>query len=93
MSAWSRNLAAVPLAATGVLVAIISAAAEGGGSVNRPPASGSWRERYPPTEFHGGPSIVDIDGSSYYGGYFGDCGVYDVIYDQSGRIVGQQPAC
>jgi hypothetical protein len=93
MPTWSRNVAAVVLVAVSVFAAMVSAIAEGGGSINSLAASGSWREHHPPTEFRGGPGIVNIDGSSYYGGHFGDCGVYDVIYDQSGRIVGQQLAC
>ena len=95
MSARSRHLAAIALVAAIVPCAVTSVFAAGGGSAHGPAASGSWRERHfgRPTEFHGGPGIVEIDGSSYYGGYYGDCGIYDVIYDRSSRIIGQQPAC
>ena len=93
MTTRSRNLAAIALVAAGTLASLASAVAEVGSSANGSAPSGFWREHRSPTEFHGGPGIVDIDGSSYYGGHYGDCGVYDVIYDRSGRIVGQQPAC
>jgi hypothetical protein len=90
MSAWSRNLAILAVA-----VAIVPSAASfgfaAGGGFDGPAASGEHHSSRP-TEFHGGPDIVVIDGSSYHGGHYGDCGIFDVIYDRSGRVIGQQPA-
>jgi hypothetical protein len=94
MSAWSRNLAILAVAAAMIPFDATFVLAAGGG-FDGPAASAAWRKHHSrrPTEFHGGPNIVVIDGSSYYGGYYGDCGIYDVIHDRSGRVIGQQPAC
>jgi hypothetical protein len=91
----SRNLTAIAVAAAIIPSDETAVFAEGGGLVDGPAASGAWREHHSSrsTEFHGGPDIVVIDGSSYHGGDYGDCGIFDVIYDRSGRVIGQQPAC
>jgi hypothetical protein len=95
MSAWSRNLTVLAVAAAIVPSAATFVFAAGGGPADGPTTLSPPREHHSsrPTEFHGGPGIVVIDGSNYYGGYYGDCGIYDVIYDRSGRVIGQQPAC